>query len=92
MARKELNGNQVWKISSVDYVKAVVKKLEERPKKKVRKLPASATTPMSSDYIPEIDATSELDINYITVFQELIGHMRWATEIGRVDILHEVLV
>ena len=46
MARKELNENQVWKISSVDYVKAVVKKLEEWTKKKVRKLPARATTPM----------------------------------------------
>ena len=76
----------------MDYVKAVVKKLEERPKKKVRKLPARATTPMSFDYIPELDATSELDTNYITVFQELIGHMICATEIGRVDILHEVLV
>ena len=73
-------------------MKVVVKKLEKRPKKKGGKLPARSTTPMPSEYIPEIDATSELDINYITVFQELIGDMRWATEIGRVDILHEVLV
>ena len=26
------------------------------------------------------------------MFQELIGEMRWFTEIGRVDILHEVSV
>ena len=73
-------------------MKVVVKKLEKRPKKKGGKLPARSTTPMSSDYIPELDAASELDTNYITVFQVLIGDMRWATEIGRVDILHEVLV
>ena len=28
LARKELNGNQVWKMSSVEYVKAVVKNIE----------------------------------------------------------------
>ena len=26
------------------------------------------------------------------MFQELIGELRWSTEIGRVDILHEVSV
>ena len=76
----------------MDYVKAVVKKLEERPKKKVRKLPASATTPMSYDYIPYLDATEELDSNNIIMFYELIGYMRCSTEIGRVETLHEVLV
>ena len=47
---------------------------------------------MSSDYRPDIDATSELDANDITMFQYLIGELIWDTEIGRVDILHEVLV
>ena len=56
------------------------------------KLPARATTPVSSDYIPEIDETAELDTNYITMLKELIGYVRWATEIGRVDILYEVSV
>ena len=45
---------------------------------------------MSSDYRPELDATEELDGNDITMFQDLIGDLRWATEIDRVDILHEV--
>ena len=45
---------------------------------------------MSSDYRPKLDTTAELDTNDITIFEELIGNLRWATEIGRVDILHEV--
>ena len=56
------------------------------------KLPAREKTPMSSDYRPDLDATAELDAKDITMFQELTGEPRWATEMGRVDIFHEVLV
>ena len=73
-------------------MKVVVKKLEKNLKKQGMKLRARATTPMSSNYRPDIDATAELDANNITMLQELIGELRWATYIGRVDILHEVLV
>ena len=72
-------------------MKTIVKNLEGRFKKQGMKLPARAKTPISSNFRPELDATAKLDANYITMFQELIGYMRWATEIGRVDILHEVL-
>ena len=47
-------------------------------------------TPMNITYTPEMDVTEELDDNDVTYFQELIGVLRWATEIGRVDILLEV--
>ena len=56
MVGKELNGNHVWTISSVDYVKAVVNNPEERLNKKGMKLPARETTPMSSEYKPKLDA------------------------------------
>ena len=91
LGRKGLNCNQIWKMSSVDYVKALVKNLEEIFKKQGMKLPAKATTPMASDHRPELDATAKLDANNITMFQELIGELRWAIEIYRVDIQHDVL-
>ena len=75
LARKELNGNQVWTMISVEYVKAVVKNLEERLKKKITKLPAREKTSMSYDYKLELDATSDLDANNITMFKELIGEL-----------------
>ena len=56
------------------------------------KLTAKTTNQMSSDYRPELNATAERDATYIIMFQELIGYLRWSTEIGRIDILHEVLV
>ena len=92
LVKKNLNGREVWTMSSIDYVKAIVKNLEERLGKTNRKLPSRATTPMSSDYRPELDGTAELEVEDVTMYQELIGELRWATEIGRVDILHEVSV
>ena len=67
--RGRINGNQVWTISSVDYMKSVLNNLEKRLKKKCMKLPARATTPMSYDYKPDLDATAELDANNINMFQ-----------------------
>jgi hypothetical protein len=72
-------------------VKAAVKNVEEAIKKKGRKLPTSnIDTPMSATFSPEMDVTEELNDDDTTYFQELIGVLRWATEIGRVDILLEV--
>ena len=56
------------------------------------KLPARETTPMSYDYRPELDARADLDTDDITMIQELIGELRYATYIGGIDILHWVLV
>eukprot|EP00978_Attheya_sp_CCMP212_P004832 scaffold10628_cov48-Attheya_sp.AAC.3 len=45
---------------------------------------------MMSNFMPELDGTPELNEKDLTFYQELIGILRWATEIGRVDILLEV--
>ena len=56
------------------------------------RLPDRETTPIPSDYRPDINTTAELYAKNINIFQELIGEMRWDTEIGGVDILHAVSV
>ena len=66
-------------MNSVDYVKEGLNNLEERLTKQVIKLPDTVTTPMLSDYRQEIYTTSELNANYITMFQELIGELIWPT-------------
>ena len=68
----------------------MIKTVEEQLKKRGKKLPARARTPMTSDYYPEMDHSPELDSDGTTLFQELIGILRWAVEIGRVDILTEL--
>ena len=55
-----------------------------------RKLPSKATTPMVSYFVPELDGTPELGPDDHRFFPEMIGMLRWATELGRVYVLHEV--
>ena len=45
---------------------------------------------MVKGYAPELDTTPELKADGVQWYQELIGTLRWACEIGRVDILLEV--
>ena len=45
---------------------------------------------MENGYMPELDDTPELHKDDITFYQEIIGMLRWAIEIGRVDIHTEV--
>ena len=47
---------------------------------------------MEANYKPKLDQSDELDAAGTEYFQELIGILRWATELGRVDILTEVVI
>ena len=90
LKKKNINGRDCWTITSVDYVKAAITNVESSIEGRPWKVPSRATTPMMGAYTPELDGTPELDKRDTQFFQELIGILRWATEIGRVDILHEV--
>jgi hypothetical protein len=91
LQEKPINNVRCWTVTSHDYIKAAVKNVEEAIKGTARRLPTRhIETPMSITYVPELDITEELNEKDVTFFQELIGVLRWATEIGRVDILLEV--
>jgi hypothetical protein len=85
-----INGVSCWTMSSEQYVKTAVANVETRLAKSGKKLPTRCSTPLMSGYRPEIDVSSELNADGIQYYQELIGVLRWATELGRVDILYEV--
>jgi hypothetical protein len=77
----------------MDYVIAAVKNVELGIKDTRWKLNSKARTPMSSSsFVPELDGTPELEADEVRYFQELIGMLRWVTELGRVGILHKVLL
>ena len=92
LAEKDLNGKKVWTMSSTKYVNAAIETIREQLEKRKLKFYAKADTPMSYNYIPELDNTPELSSDDVTLYQEMIGILRWATEIGRVDILTEVSI
>ena len=54
-----------------------------------QKLPTKCGTPLKSGYRPELDTSPELKQDGLQRYQELIGMLPWAVELGRVDILME---
>ena len=48
----------------------------------------TAKKPMTQSFVPELDGTEEIGPYGIQLFQEIIGTIIWATELGRTDILH----
>ena len=76
-------------MSSKKYVKAVIDNLESKLRKSDMHLP-KCRTPMSISYHPSEYITKELNVEGEQFYQDLIGILRRAVEIGRVDILLEV--
>ena len=53
-------------------MKGIIKNVEVIMVKEGMRLPRRAETPMSSDYTPELYATTELESDGITMYQEII--------------------
>ena len=54
------------------------------------RLKSTARNPFPSGYKPELDVTPELNDELGSRFLQLIGVLRWANELGRLDIFVEV--
>jgi hypothetical protein len=53
------------------------------------RLPTKCYTPLASDYHPELETSAELKSDGIQIYQEFIGVLMWAVELGQVNILLE---
>jgi hypothetical protein len=85
------DGREVWTTSPRTYVKnsliVVERLLEDDGEGYVLK--SNVKNPFPTGYKPEIDVTDELDPTLATRYMQLIGILRWAVEIGRIDIYLE---
>jgi hypothetical protein len=81
------NGRSCWSMSPEPYVRLAVANVEEDLAKSGRRLPAKCVTPFASKYAPWLETSAELKADGVQRYQELIGQLRWAVEIGRVDVL-----
>ena len=79
-----------WTMSSEKYVKAAVENVELNLSKSQHMMPSRCVNPMSTSYHPSEDVSKEMNVQGVQTYQELIGILRWAVEIVRVDILLEV--
>ncbi|KAL7525855.1 hypothetical protein ACHAWF_001533, partial [Thalassiosira exigua] len=87
-----------WSLLSTQYVKAAVANVEALLKEEGREFKtatgekAQKRNPIPSGYKPELDTTEECDPEHHSRFQQLIGILRWAVELGRIDIHVEVAI
>jgi hypothetical protein len=51
------------------------------------KLKSTARNPFPSGYTPEVDVTTKYNNELSSRFLQLIGILRWAIELGQMDIL-----
>jgi hypothetical protein len=77
---------QAWAMSSSKYVKEAVRLVEQELIKMNKRLPNRVHTPLSSGYRPELDVSPLLEDKEANYYQQLIGVLRWAVELGRIDI------
>ena len=69
-----------------------MKNLEDVLASRGHRLPSKYNTSLPSSYRPEIDTSSELKVDVVTECQELVGVLKWAIELTRVNINLEVSV
>ena len=81
------NGTECWSMSSEAYCKVSITNVETKLSNEGRRLSSKCDTPMRSVYRPELDVTAELKSDGVQYYQDLIGVLRWALELGRVEIL-----
>ena len=78
-----------WALSSEKYIKVALDTLEKSLEDAGKCLPSKCKTPISSGYRPELDTTPELNAEDLQKYQEMIGMLRWAVELGHDDVLLE---
>jgi hypothetical protein len=76
----------VWTMSAEKYLKEAIRNVEQALAKIQKRLPPNVPTPLSSNYHPELDISTPLSADDHRTCQQLIGVLRWAVELGRIDI------
>jgi len=86
------DGREVWATSPRDYVKNAIKTVEGlfQEDGEGYVLKNKVKNPFPMNYKPELDMSDELGPELSSRYLQLIGICRWAIELGRIDIAHEV--
>lgn len=94
------NGKTCWALGSGKYVKNLIEQVKEMLSEDglaLKSPPASQNGkdklgPLHTDYKPELDTSPLLDEDLHSRYQQIIGGLRWAVELGRVDINVDVAI
>jgi Reverse transcriptase (RNA-dependent DNA polymerase) len=86
------NGRECWAMLGKDYVKNAVRICKDllAEDQQTLRTGQNADRLIAMTYRPELDVTPVLGTKLASRYQQLIGILRWAVELGQVDILLEV--
>jgi hypothetical protein len=79
-------GKLMWSMSAEKYLKEALCNLDGILMREQKRLPTKIVTPLTSNYRPEMDVSPLLDQDHHTLYMQLVGILRWAVELGRIDI------
>ena len=78
-------GSRTYVKNAVRVVESLI--VEDDPEAKLK---STARNPFPTRYKPELDVTAELNEELGSRFLQLVGILRWAIELGRLDIYVEL--
>jgi hypothetical protein len=81
-----------WYMSSEKYIKEAIHNVKMWLEEGNRNLKDKAPSVLPSGYQPELDTSNYCDDKESNYYQQQIGVLRWALELGRIDIAVEVSV
>ena len=87
------NGKEHYSMSSTQYVKNGLKNVEQLLNdngQQLRVTKMSGKQPLPRSYMPELEQSYELGTELMLQYLQLIRILRWAVELGRIDIFCEV--
>lgn len=84
------DGTDIWTMDGHEYVSNAVKIVEDMLREEGATLRTKQThRPFPEGYKPELDVSNVLSPELASRYSQLMGMLRWAVELGRVDILLE---
>lgn len=86
------NGDECWAMGSDQYVADAIKNVQTWLTNRGLMLKSKVSSTLPSGYIPEMDSTPYLDDEDANYYQQQIGVLRWAVELGRIDICAEASI
>ena len=84
------NGVESYDIIMIQYVKEAVKNVDKYLHDRGIALMKKLSTPLYTNYSPEVYGSPELDEKEAAFYQSLIEILQWMVEMGRLDICMEV--
>jgi hypothetical protein len=81
---------KVWSMNCTQYIKEAVRNVETELNKTGHTLKGKPSTPMQAGYRPELDVSAVLGPEQANYYASLICILRWAVELGRIDIYIDV--